>query len=414
MRLVFLGLSLSSSWGNGHATTYRALLAALARRGHSITFLEREQPWYAAHRDLRNPNYCELVFYESPDDLHRFAPLLRDSDAVVVGSYVPESLRVMDVVRSVVAPRVLAGEGRASSVMAGDGRPYKYSTVTPPPRLGWPAFAGQDTGGYGVGGPDPRPLLCFYDIDTPITLRKLAAGDTEYLSAAMVPRFDLYLSFTGGPMLRVLEEAYGARMARALYCSADPAQYHPVDTPKRWALGYLGTYSADRQPPLDRLLLEPARRLPHLRFVVAGSLYPADIAWPSNVDRIDHLPPAEHAAFYASLDWALNVTRADMIRAGYSPSVRLFEATACGTPVISDDWPGLCTLFEPDRELLIAPDTESVMRALTMAEAQRLEIGHAGRQRTLRQHTAERRARELETYLRQAGVSAAVEQGAEA
>jgi len=354
MRMVFLGLSLSSSWGNGHATTYRALLAGLAGRGHDITFLEREQPWYAAHRDLRAPDYCRLEFYDSPSDLLRFAPELRAADAVIVGSYVPDGIVVANEVQRIVAGR------------------------------------------------DAAPLLCFYDIDTPVTLRKLAGGDMEYLSPTLIPQFDLYLSFTGGPTLSVLEDVYGARMAKALYCSVDPERYQPIDTQRRWALGYLGTYSPDRQPALECLLLEPARRLPQLRFVVAGSMYPDDIAWPDNVERIDHLPPDRHPEFYSSLAWTLNVTRADMLRAGYSPSVRLFEATACGVPVISDAWPGLDTLFEPDREIITASDSAAVQRALALPEARRQAIAQAARRRTLQEHSATQRAQQLETYLRQA------------
>jgi spore maturation protein CgeB len=350
MRLVFLGLSLSSSWGNGHATTYRALLRALARRGHDILFLEREQPWYAASRDLRAADYCELAFYDSPAGLRRFSARIAAADAVIVGSYVPDGVAVIEQVAGV-----------------------------------------------------RRGALCFYDIDTPVTLRKLAAGDTEYLRPDLVPLFDLYLSFTGGPSLAVLEEVYGASAARALYCAVDPALYHHTGNERRWALGYLGTYSADRQPALERLLLAPARLSPDLRFVVAGSLYPPDIAWPANVERIEHLPPADHAAFYSSLGWALNVTRADMVRAGYSPSVRLFEATACGTPVISDQWPGLETVFLPGRDLLVAESTGAVLHALRLPEADRAAIGAAGRERTLRDHTADQRAWMLEQYLEQIG-----------
>lgn len=360
MRLVFLGLSLSSSWGNGHATTYRALLAALGARGHQITFLERDRPWYAQNRDLRNPDYCRLRFYDAPKQLRRFADVIAAADAVVIGSYVPDCAEVMAEVEALMRPRQAA---------------------------------------------KPAPLLCFYDIDTPVTLRKLAEGDTEYLTSSMIPRFDLYFSFTGGPTLRVLEDLYGARMARALYCSVDPVMYRPAEMPRRWALGYLGTYSDDRQPVLERLLLEPARRRPDLRFVVAGSLYPADIVWPENVDYIEHLPPGQHVAFYSSLAWTLNVTRADMVRAGHSPSVRLFEATACGTPVISDAWPGLDTLFVPGKELLVAADADAALAALDLPEARRRAIAQAGRQRTLRQHTAAHRARELEMALREAATA---------
>ncbi len=346
MRLVFLGLSLSSSWGNGHATTYRALLRALNARGHEVLFLEREQAWYASHRDLSAPGFCALRFYNRLEDLDHVARDLAQADAVVIGSYVPEGVGVIDRLRT------------------------------------------------GVKG-----LLCFYDIDTPVTMRARARGGSPYLLARQIPLFDLYLSFTGGPALRRLEAEYGAQRAHPLYCAVDPKLHRPTGAARRWDLGYLGTYSADRQHGLERLLTEPARRHPDLRFVVAGAQFPTEIVWPTNVDRIEHLPPAAHAEFYSSIGWALNVTRADMQRAGYSPSVRLFEASACGTPVVSDSWPGLDAFFRPGRDLLEAHDTSDVMAALAMAEPARTAIGAAGRRRTLARHTAMERAKELEAFV---------------
>lgn len=346
MRVVFFGLSLSSSWGNGHATTYRALLRGLARRGHDILFLEREQPWYADNRDLTDPDFCRLRLYRSLAELEDFATAIARADAVIIGSYVPDCA---DLLRWVEVRR--------------------------------------------------RGILGFYDIDTPVTLSRLETGEWDYLAPWMIPYFDLYFSFTGGPTLRRLEQQYGARQAHALYCSVDADAYSPTGAERRWDLGYLGTYSPDRQGALETLLLEPARSLPNKRFVVAGPQYPAEIAWPANVERIEHLPPAEHGDFYSSLGWTLNVTRADMIRAGYSPSVRLFEATACGTPVISDIWPGIETIFAPGRELRLVQTSDEVTAALALPGAQRYAIGMAGRERTLREHTANRRAEELENRL---------------
>ncbi len=354
MRLVFLGLSLSSSWGNGHATTYRALLRALDARGHEVLFLEREQPWYAVHRDLPVPDFCTLRFYESVGDLDRTAHDLAQADAVIVGSYVPEGAAVI----ARLASRV-------------------------------------------------RGLLCFYDIDTPVTMQALAGGGAAYLLAEQTRLFDLYLSFTGGPTLSVLERTYGARMARPLFCAVDPERHRPTGAARRWDLGYLGTYSPDRQQAVERLLIEPARRRPQGRFVVAGPQYPDGIDWPANVERIEHLPPADHAAFYAGQAWTLNVTRADMRRRGHSPSVRLFEAGACGTPIISDDWPGLDELFRPGRDILLARTADDVLAALDMPEAWRAAIAQAGRARTLERHTADTRARELEGFLAEARVRSA-------
>jgi spore maturation protein CgeB len=343
--IVILGLSLSSSWGNGHATTYRALIAGLAAEGHRVLFLERDVPWYAGNRDLPEPGFCDLALYRSlPELVGRFGRRLARADAVIVGSYVPEGAALID---RLLAERI-------------------------------------------------RPLL-FYDIDTPVTLAALDRGERTHLRGDQIPRFDVYLSFSGGAVLDHLEIARGARRAEALYCSVDPGLYtHRPDRIPRWDLGYLGTYSNDRQPALDALLLEPARRLPDRRFVVAGPMYPADIAWPPNVERISHLPPNRHSAFYNAQRFTLNVTRSDMRRMGWSPSVRLFEAAACGTPVISDDWPGLTDIF-PEREaILIARGTGDVVRLLTETpDDRRRAVGQTARARVLRWHAGRPRARHL-------------------
>ena len=344
MKLVVLGLSLSSSWGNGHATTFRALLSAFAARGHDVLFLERDVEWYRAHRDLPDPNFCRLEYYGGLPDLARFAEEVATADAVIVGSYVPDGVAV--------------------------GR-WTQATATGP--------------------------VAFYDIDTPVTLAKLSRGDHEYLSPELIPNYDLYLSFTGGPTLTRLEDEFGSPAARALYCSVDPERYRPTGVGKRWDLNYLGTYSDDRQPTLERLLLKVARRAPHRRFAVAGPQYPDSVEWPDNVERFEHLPPSQHAAFYSSTRFTLNVTRADMIRAGWSPSVRLFEAGACATAVISDRWPGLDSLFKPGEEIILADTGTDVLAAF---ERDAGAIGRAARATVLARHTAGHRAAELEGYLR--------------
>jgi len=347
LRIVVLGLSLSSSWGNGHATTWRALLRALAARGHDILFLERDVPWYAAHRDLTEPDFCRLAFYRSLGELAVWHEAIARSDAVIVGSFVPEGVAVGRLVQRVA-----------------------------------------------------RGAKAFYDIDTPVTLTKLERGDEEYLSPALVRGYDLYLSFTGGPVLTRLMRRYGSPSAQVLHCSVDATAYQPLDLPLRWDMSYLGTYSADRQPKLERLLLEPARRAPNLRFVVAGPQYPADIAWPPNVERLEHVAPDTHPAFYAASRFTLNVTREDMVRSGYSPSVRLFEAAACATPVISDRWDGIDALFRPGEEILLVETAEEVLAALSdLTEPRRRALGAAARRRVLAEHTAEHRAAELEVHL---------------
>ena len=348
LRIVILGLSITSSWGNGHATTYRALVKALAARGHDVLFLERETSWYAAHRDLPAPPYGITRLYSNLEELKDcFGAAMRSADLVVVGSYVPDGI---DVSAWVIA--------------------------------------------------HARGITAFYDIDTPVTLSKLAQQDHEYLSPALIPQYDLYLSFTGGPLLACLQRDYRAKRARPLYCSVDPELYYPEDNNHQYDLGYLGTYSSDRQPPLEGLLMEPARQLPRQRFVVAGPQYPKTLQWPSNVRRIEHLPPSEHRSFYNAQRFTLNVTRAAMARAGYSPSVRLFEAAACGVPVVSDDWAGLDEFFTPDEEIFVCRSTADVVRILSETQKHvRCRMSEKARRRVLRAHTPAHRAQALESYV---------------
>ena len=345
MKIVFLGLSITSSWGNGHATNYRALVRELTARGHDVLFLEREMPWYAAHRDLPEPPWGRTEVYGSLAELNRYADFVAGADLVVVGSYVPEGVAVAEWVLE-----------RAQGVVA------------------------------------------FYDIDTPVTLGKLRRGDEEYLSPALVGRFDLYLSFTGGPTLEVLAEEFGARRPLAFYCLVDPEAYRPSSQESpRWDLGYLGTYSDDRQQILEELLIEPARRAPTAQFAVAGPQYPEGIEWPENVERIEHVAPGDHPGFYASQRFTLNVTRAEMRAAGWSPSVRLFEAAACGVPVISDRWEGLEAIFTPGVEILVADSADDVVRYLAeTGEDKRLALAERARARVLAEHTAARRCEQLE------------------
>ena len=351
MRISILGLTLTSAWGNGHATTYRSLCRALHARGHSIRFLERDVPWYSEHRDLPAPPFCEVTLYRDwPGVLPWLESAAGTSDLVIVGSYFPDGIAAFSYL-------------------------HRHARC--------PVF--------------------FYDIDTPITVERLrATGETEALRAADIPRYDAYLSFTGGPILDELRARFGARRAYPLYCSVDPASHQPEPVNPRFAcaLSYLGTYSADRQPKLQRLFVEAAEALPHERFLLAGAQYPDELGWPENVWRFPHIPPAEHSSFYCSSRFTLNLTRDSMVAAGWSPSVRLFEAAACGAAVISDSWPGLDRLLTPGREILLAETTADVLRILRdTTEAERDAMGKAARARILAEHTSDRRAAELETIV---------------
>jgi len=345
--IVVLGLSLTSSWGNGHATTYRSLIKGLAKGGRRVLFLEREQPWYAAHRDLRASPYCETRLYSSIEELEGiYTPRIRLADAVIVGSFVPDGTHVC---------RWVLDEARG--------------------------------------------IRAFYDIDTPVTLSYLNSNNCPYLDARQISEFDLFLSFTGGATLTRLETEFGAQRALPLYCSVDVDEYRPIEVAKSIDLGYMGTYSDDRQSKLEDLLLEPARRLPSQKFMVAGALYPPSVQWPKNVLHKEHLGPGDHPDFYGSQRFTLNLTRADMVDAGYSPSVRLFEAAACGVPIISDQWTGLETFFTPHQEVFLAHTPEDVVRCLQdLDESQARAVGAAARERVLAAHSGVHRAAELETY----------------
>jgi spore maturation protein CgeB len=353
LNIVILGLSITSSWGNGHATTYRALVRALVERGHRILFLERDVPWYAENRDLPNPPYGCTELYAALEELKtRFEGPVRTADLVIVGSYVPQGVEV--------------GE--------------------------WVIATAQG-------------VKAFYDIDTPVTLTKLASGDYEYLAPPLISKYDLYLSFAGGRVLEQLEREYGSPAARPLYCAVDPDLYYPEKRDLCWDLGYMGTYSSDRQPGLQTLLLEPAHRLDECHFVVAGPNFPQVETWPPNVKHFSHLAPDLHRAFYNEQRFTLNLTRAAMVQVGYSPSVRLFEAGACGTPIISDTWEGLETFFLSGQEILPARSAAEVTEILQdMPETERVALGARARAAVLARHTAAHRVLELEGYLADIGL----------
>lgn len=351
MRLVIFGLTISSSWGNGHATLWRGLCNALAQLGHHVTFFERDVPYYAAHRDLHALPRGELRLYAGWDGVAADARRVTSgADAAIVTSYCPDALAATELVLSSATRRV------------------------------------------------------FYDLDTPVTLarldeaaRGLGAG-VAYIGPRGLRDFDLVLSYTGGEALRLLSERLDARKVAPLYGSVDPGAHQPAPTPpgkSRAALSYLGTYAADRQAALEALFVEPARRMPAQRFVLGGSLYPDNFPWQPNIYYLRHVPPAEHASFYAGAAVTLNVTRGPMAALGYCPSGRLFEAAACGAPILSDAWEGLDRFFTPGEEILIARTTEDAIAALSLTDRELSAVGRAARERALTEHTAARRAAEL-------------------
>lgn len=354
MKIVICGLSITSSWGNGHATTYRALAHGLNSRGHEIVFFEHDLEWYASNRDMPEPPFCRTHVYEHWGDVRPlFRRELAGCDVAIVGSFCVDGIAAID-------------EVLGSAV----------------------------------------PVKAFYDIDTPITVRKLRDSDAEYLRRDQVSGFDLYFSFTGGPMLHELERVFKAARAVPLYCSFDPDRYRLCEPESRFRcdVSYMGTYAADRQPKLDELFSKPAYRLPEKKFMLAGPQYPRDLRWSANVKRIIHLEPKFHPPFYCSSRFTLNLTRSDMVQAGYSPSVRLFEAAGCGAAIISDCWTGLETFFAPGTEILLPDSSSDVVRYLQgLTENEARVIGRRAQERVIAEHSAQKRAQQFESLV-EAGI----------
>ena len=345
MKLVIFGLTVSSSWGNGHATLWRGLLKALARQGHRVSFFERDVPYYRAHRDLSDPKIYRLALYLDWQSIHEEAEReIRESDLAMVTSYCPDSQAAADLIL------------------------------------------------------DCQAIKVFYDLDTPVTLESLrSGGEVSYVPRQGLGGFDLVLSYVGGRALEELRRLLGARRTASLYGSVDPELHRPVASSSQYHsdLSYLGTYAADRQAALQELFLQPARRMPEKKFLLGGAQYPENFPWNDNVWFVRHVPPDEHPAFYCSSCATLNVTRAAMANVGYCPSGRLFEAAACETAIVSDGWEGLEQFFEPGRELLVARSAGDVIEALSRNPEELRRIGRAARERVLGAHTAEHRSREL-------------------
>jgi spore maturation protein CgeB len=346
MRILIFGLTVSSSWGNGHATLWRGLCNALTEAGHSITFFERNVPYYHMHRDLAQPQGYALQFYCDWDDIRAKAEdALSDSDCAIVTSYCPDACAASDLMLA-----------------------------------------------------NPKVFSIFYDLDTPVTLNALDRQEkVDYVPSYGLEPFDLVLSYTGGKALCQLQTQLHAKRVAPLYGSVDPATHHRVDTDMRFAsdFSYLGTYASDRQHQLQELFLKPANQLPQKKFCIGGAMYPPEFPWTSNTYFVRHVAPPEHPAFYSSSKLTLNVTRAAMAEMGYCPSGRLFEAAACGTPIVSDWWEGMDDFFQPDKEILIAGSCEDAVGILNFDCRELDAIAHASQERTLAEHTAAHRAAEL-------------------
>jgi len=346
MKIVIFGLSVTSSWGNGHATLLRGLFRALHSLGHDVHFFERDTSYYAAHRDLTSLSSATIHLYSDWAAIrHEAARQLSDADAGMITSYCPD--------------------GRDASQLV----------------LECPLWR-----------------KVFYDMDTPVTLSQLEMGEAvPYLPPGGFAGFDIVLSYTGGLALEQLRAVLGAPRTAALYGWVDPDVYYRVPaTPGFTAnVSYLGTYAADRQRGLESFFIQPAKALDGCRFLIGGAMYRDTQLWPKNIRLIDHVSPTDHRAFYSSSPVTLNITRGSMAAMGYCPSGRLFEAAACGTAVMSDDWEGLDSFFAPGEEIILVHSTADAIRAISRDPDHLNRVGARARERTLSCHTAELRAKRL-------------------
>ncbi|MCQ8241700.1 CgeB family protein [Rhizosaccharibacter radicis] len=354
MKIAVYGSSLLSSYWNGAATYYRGLFAAMARRGHAISFFEPDAFDRQAHRDIDPPDWVRSVVYPAtPDAVRAVLAEAADADVAIkcsgVGVFDAELLRGLH----------------------GAGRP----------------------GGVHV----------FLDVDAPATLAELGDAPDHPLHAVL-PELDLVLTYGGGnPVVSRYREA-GARRCVPIYNALDPATHHPAPAVERFSaeLSLLANRLPDREARIEEFFLRPAALLPDQRFLLGGNGW-HDKPLPPNVRALGHVATAAHNSFNCSARAVLNVARDSMAAVGFSPATRVFEAAGAGACLLTDAWEGIELFLQPDQEVLVARDGQDVaehLRALTPERARR--IGEAAMRRVLAGHTYDRRAVLLERVLAEA------------
>jgi len=349
--IAFFGSSLVSAYWNGAATYYRGLVRALAERGHAVTFYEPDAFGRQQHRDLDDPDWARVVVYPGdPDGALAAMEQARRADLVVKAS----------------------GVGACDSLLEEAALELRRSST----------------------------MVVFWDVDAPATLDRLAA-DPEDAFHRLVPRFDLVLTYGGGPPVVDAYERLGARQCVPIYNALDPTTHYPVTPEPRFEsdLAFLGNRLPDREARVEAFFLSAALALPELRFLLGGSGWD-DKPLPRNVTSLGHVYTRDHNAFNVSPRAVLNVSRESMARYGYSPATRVFEAAGAGACLITDAWRGIDLFLEPGREILVAEDGLEVaahVQRLTPTLAR--STGRAARGRILAEHTYAHRAAQVEALL---------------
>lgn len=362
MNIAFFASSLVSAYWNGAATYYRGIVRALAERGHRIRFYEPDAFGRQQHRDMADPAWAEVIVYpgEGEENALRMVEHARDADLVV----------------------------KASGVGVFDGL--------------------LEEAVLGLQGPSTR--VAFWDVDAPATLDRLA-GDPLDPFHALVPRYDLVLTYGGGAPVVDAYRRFGADDCVPIYNALDPATHHPVAPDPRFEadLAFLGNRLPDREARVDAFFLDAAARMPRRRVLFGGSGWD-DKPMPANVRYLGHVYTADHNAFNRTPLAVLNVSRDSMARYGFSPATRVFEAAGAAGCLITDAWEGIALFLEPGKEVLVAHDGAEVaahVEALDAATARR--IGEAARRRLLAEHTYAHRAAQLEALLEGRSTAQALE-----
>jgi spore maturation protein CgeB len=352
MNIAFFGSSIVSAYWNGAATYYRGIVRALHDRGHRITFYEPDAFGRQQHRDIDDPDWCTVVVYPAETEQQVLATVeqARGADLVVKAS----GVGVHDTLL----------ESAVLSLQA------------------------------------PGRLVLFWDVDAPATLDRMQADPADPLRA-LVPRYDLVLTYGGGEPVRAAYRDLGARECVPIYNALDPATHFPVEPDPRFEarLGFLGNRLPDREERVEEFFLRAAAQLPAHRMLLGGSGW-QDKAMPPNVHYVGHVYTADHNAFNCTPLAVLNISRASMARYGFSPATRVFEAAGAGACLITDAWEGVDTFFEPGSELLVAGNADEVaahVEALRPQTARR--IGQAALQRVRAEHTYAHRAAQLDALL---------------
>lgn len=350
--IAFFGSSLVSAYWNGAATYYRGIVKALHDRGYGVTFYEPDAYERQAHRDIPDPEWARVVVYsaEGEADLYRALEDARSADILVKTS----------------------GVGVFDELLEAAVLDYKA----------------------------PDALAIFWDVDAPATLDRLERNPSDSLRA-LVPQYDLVLTYGGGdPVVRGYLAA-GARMCVPIYNALDPSTHHPVRREDRFEadLGFLGNRLPDRERRVEDFFFVAARELRDRRFLLGGNGW-HDKHLPSNVRYVGHVYTRDHNAFNCTPRAVLNVSRDSMARYGFSPATRVFEAGGAGACLITDAWEGIELFLEPGREVLVASDGEGVAAHVAALEEHRArEIGAAAMRRILAEHTYAHRALQLEVLL---------------